>query len=372
MKNSRTSSALTSFQATLVVASLAGFSILVAYLQLSWLQTVFLLPAPVLLSYLVVRVAVGMPATIKGNALPERYAGRRYQLVAMPVNHFGERLRWCMDLIGAEYEETTVGGILSIMLRGRTVPWLVDRQSCSLIGNSDEAIWYLSAVHVPCMTRQGREQAQRLLRRDADTIAWERRLNILGHAIQGWAYYYLLAPRAKPEHSLRLWGGMEPRVPALHRWTLRLGYPVFKALMRRAFNLSDVAAHETRGRIIRSMLDDVDARLQASDGEHILGANLSYVDVGFCALMGPLLPKNVLPHWANGRFDSFTPLSDGDWPDELAQFEQELLARPSGQYVKRMFEQWRSKTFADPGAELVLAEAMDLAHPGMEERAEPS
>lgn len=354
---------MTSFPATVAVVSLGVFSVLVAYLQLSWTTVVLLLPVPILITYAVARAAMGMPATIKGNALSPRYEGRRYQLVAMPVNHFGERLRWCMDLIGARYEESTVAGILSIFARGRTVPWLVDRQSCSRIGNSDEAMWYLSVVHVPEMTGPAHERAARLLSRDADTMAWEGRLNALGHAIQGWAYYSFLAPGADREHPLRMWGAMEGHVPALQRWVLRLGYPVFKALMRKAFNLDDTAAHQKRYAIIQSMFDDVDAALEASGGTHIMGPHLSYVDISFCALVGPLMPSTVLPHWANGRFESFKPLVDSTFPDELTKLEQELRARPCGRYVEEMFSQWRHRSFDDGSAGPAPGPERDLASP---------
>ena len=38
-----------------------------------------------------------------------------------------------------------------------------------------------------------RARAVGFLRRDQRTIAWEARLNELGHLVQGWAYYYVLA-----------------------------------------------------------------------------------------------------------------------------------------------------------------------------------
>ena len=58
----------------------------------------------------------------------------------MPINHFGERVRWALDLIKAPYEEYTVGGLISAFLRGRSVPHLIDRKALSMIGNSDECL----------------------------------------------------------------------------------------------------------------------------------------------------------------------------------------------------------------------------------------
>merc|ERR1719204_2299832 len=102
----------------------------------------------------------------------------------MPINHFGERLRWCMDLVGAPYEEIDVGGILSIFGRARSVPWLEDRQSCSLIGNSDECMMYIGAVHVGALPAGStKDKCVALFQRNPDTLLWEARLNACGHAI---------------------------------------------------------------------------------------------------------------------------------------------------------------------------------------------
>lgn len=346
-KPKRPSTAVTSFPALVAVATFGAFSVVVTALGLSPAGTLALLPLPALVTYAIARKARGLPPTLAGvgGRAPRPPRGApRYQLVAMPVNHFGEKLRWCLDLLGVDYEESTVGGILSVFIRGRSVPWLVDRQSCSLIGNSDEALWYLSAVHVPGMEGAAREQAAALLRRDAETIAWEARLNAVGHAVQGWAYYYLLGKDADPDLSLRFWGGREPEVPWLHRLALRAGYPVLRQGMRRAFALHNDALMQQRLDTITSVLSDADAALSDGGGKYLTGDSLSYVDIAFAALLGPLLSTTVIPHWARGRFTSFTPLAGHPGqPRELAEFERALRERPSGQHVERLFREWRDR-----------------------------
>ncbi|MBM4363654.1 MAG: hypothetical protein FJ104_13310 [Deltaproteobacteria bacterium] len=348
-RRTRASTAITSFPALVAVATFAVFSVTIAALGLSPLATLALVPVPALVTYGIARKARGVPPTLAGvqGRAPRAPGGLpRYQLVAMPVNHFGEKLRWCLDLLGVPYEESTVGGILSVVLRGRSVPWLVDRQTCSLLGNSDEALWYLSAVHVPLMEGAAREHALALLRRDPGTMAWESRLNAVGHAVQGWAYYYLVGKGADPELSLRFWGGREPEVPWLHRLAIRLGHPILEQGMRRAFALHDEALMQKRLGIITSLLDDADAALARNGGRYLTGDSLSYVDVAFAALIGPLLSTTVLPHWAGGRFTSFAPLAGHPGtPRELVDFEQALRARPAGQHVERLFRDWRGHRF---------------------------
>ena len=128
-----------------------------AYFSFSVLSVACALPFVTLGAAFTARAIRGDPATLKGIevGLGERGAFHRladaingvtnkdrprFRLVAMPINHFGERIRWALDLIGAPYEECTVGGLISAFLRGRSVPQLIDRKSCSMIGNSDECL----------------------------------------------------------------------------------------------------------------------------------------------------------------------------------------------------------------------------------------
>ncbi len=153
----------------------------ISYFQCSLWTTMMTIPFAVIGSFVAIRSMIGMPPSIMGNKLPKLFNGKRYQLCAMPINHFGEKLRWCLDLIKAPYEESNVAGIMTIFLRGRTVPWLVDRQSRSLLGNSDEALFFLSAVHVPTIPdREERDRAIRLLQRDTDTVRMNINIFILG------------------------------------------------------------------------------------------------------------------------------------------------------------------------------------------------
>ena len=142
--------------AAAVAAVYSAAALLFAHWSFSTTAVACALPLVLLASALAARAIRGDPATLKGIevGLTERglfhQAGDliggdrlnrpRFLLVAMPINHFGERVRWALDLIGAPYEEYTVGGLISAFLRGRSVPQLIDRKTCSLIGNSDECL----------------------------------------------------------------------------------------------------------------------------------------------------------------------------------------------------------------------------------------
>ena len=62
----------------------------------------------------------GMPNTMSGS---RRLTGptlrdgmNRFQLVTMPLNHYGEKCRFVLDLLGVPYKKTVVPGILTIFL----------------------------------------------------------------------------------------------------------------------------------------------------------------------------------------------------------------------------------------------------------------
>jgi len=349
--------AIAGWPAVVTGGVLGAFSLAASAASLTPAAVALLLPVAWLWAFVLVRFSRGIPPTMLGVRtlgqadLAPAFRGRRFQLVAMPVNHFGERLRWCLDLVQAPYEERTVGGLLSLFLRGRSVPWLVDHQSCSVIGNSDEAMMYMSSVYVPLMSGVAQAKAQALFRRTAETLTWERKLNSLGHAIQGWAYFYLLAPDAPAHSSLVAWGAMDSRVPWWDRAALRLAQPFLKATMRETLKLSDQQLHERRQSLIFGVLDDVDAAL--AKGRYITGDELSYVDISFCALLAPLFAVSVSFRgdgclYANGRFASFSSWASTvvkTWPDALVRFEKEALSRPFGQFVKTMYETLRPSHF---------------------------
>lgn len=366
--------------ALLIVLVMSCFSLLLPYYQCSFLTALFCWPFAVLLSYTVCRVYRGFPAvrtkkernkttaTATGNQ-----SGPRYTLVAMPVNHFGEKVRWTLDLLEADYEEENMAGILSIILRGRSVPWLVDNLFCSHIGNSDQAVHYLGAVHTIDKADARAAIKTALMQRNDSTKEWEEGLNDMGHAVQGWAYYYILAPNSPSskktiEPALVAWGSQEPLVPQWQRLVLHFGQYFIGKLLTKSLRLMDEKKCQERKQLILSMCDRVDAALVASSAKSkktaqqqrgvppfgfITGPELSYVDVTFASLLAPLLSARLLfgqqSLYARGRFSSFAGQFDrisalpggGGWPMEVAAMEKMLLTRPCGQHVVWLYENMR-------------------------------
>jgi glutathione S-transferase len=331
----------------------------VVYALLAVVASVFALPpsvtcVAVLLLAGAWRAARGSPPTLRGLRGPPATGsgggggggGRRsarYKLRAMPVNHFGEKVRWALDRAGVAYEEADVGGLLSATLEARSVPSMEDRWTCSSIGNSDEILKYVAAVDGSLGPA-----ARAVLASSAATADWEADLNALGHAVQGYAYYYVLDGSAgHRQFVLRAWGAYEPLVPLLDRALVWAGFPLLRLVVRRAFGLRSARERDARLGVITRVLDRVDAALARS--EYLTGSSMSWVDMAFCALAAPLLYDKVMfvsgrpSPYARGRFSSFSlPAEEFEafrrgYPAQLKALGQLIEARPAGRFVLRMY-----------------------------------
>lgn len=398
------SSSISSWVACVGVIIFSLYALAVSHYKLDIAATVCWLPAVVLFNFAVVRLGRGFyPASFNTDITRHQASvlkSKRFRLVGMPISHFVEKVRWCMDIIKCPYEETTAGGLLTMFGRGRSVPFLIDSESCSVIGNSDEIIMYLHGVFVPALLASlppaeagpaaaaKRLAVNKLFERTDETIEFERELNTFGHAIQGWAYSYHLSLFTNPNPSTTFlaWGGAEPRVSALERLIIWLLYPLFRVALNITFQLTDEKLREARRAVICAMLDKVDAMLVRQKERYVarlpktrsrspkgrgqpagessedyqpflFGDHISYVDLTFCALVAPLVGFSVVfpkdgsqSLYAAGRFSSFrcfpgqTVRNDvlKDPQEPIVKLEEEIISnRPCGQYIMNMYRNHR-------------------------------
>jgi len=169
----------------------------------------------------------------------------------------------------------------------------------------------------------------------------EAALNVFGHCIQGFAYYYLLDHTVSSKFALCAWGAYDPKISCLERTCLVWGFPLLKLQMRTVFALANAEKQAERLRALVAMFDRVDAALANSGGPYIFGKFMSYVDVTFCALAAPLLGRTIVftkpSQYANGRFRSFADADFTGYPVKLVELEALLSKRPCGELVVRMY-----------------------------------
>lgn len=201
------------------------------------------------------------------------------ELESIPVSHFVEKVRWCLDRLGVEYDERPVAGIFGVVFTGRTVPQLKVKTGIvrSVIGESADILRYLWGRYAAALG----DQAE-FLEPTEERLAMERRIDRCGAHLQVWVYYHLLPHR---DLTLRAWGRDDPSIALWQRLLLPVLFPAFRAFLNRAFRISD----EHYAKVVRhieELLQEVESIL--ADGRHSLlgGDRIDYVDLSFAAISG--------------------------------------------------------------------------------------
>jgi hypothetical protein len=183
-------------------------------------------------------------------------------LETISASHFVEKVRWCMDRLGLDYEEVPWCGTLGAFYLGRTVPRLHLRTGAvrSQIGNSPEILRYLWGA---CSATHGESAA--FLEPTQERLEFERRIDRCGVSLQVWIYYHLLRD---PELCKHAWGVNSEAVPAWQRQLVRVLFPVQAYLIRKAFRVdegqSELDPGRWRGHLHRSRFRGHPWRLAAA------------------------------------------------------------------------------------------------------------
>ncbi len=278
------------------------------------------------------------------RALAHRPAGPEMRLESISASHFVEKVRWCLDRLGIDYQEVPDVGALGVFLTGRTVPRLVVRTGSvsSSIGNSADILRYLWG-------RYGQSAAGQadFLRPTPEAVALEGRLDRYGVDLQRWIYYHILPHR---QVTLSAWGADDPRLPVWQRTVAKVSYPVLRLLMRRAFHLSD-AVHERVVERIESLLGELEGML--GDGRRFIlgGDSPSFADFAFAALSGLWIQPQA---YAAGQADPLRLKDALDIPALAAEVQRwrSLFPRVT-EHVERLYREERSaRPATGPGSSM--------------------
>ena len=252
------------------------------------LHTVFVLLLPVLVAafgwsvwtaVLLVLAALLWRWAIVLQGFVRPAEGPELVLETISASHFVEKVRWCMDRLGVDYEEVPWCGTLGAFYFGRTVPRLHVKTGLvrSQIGNSPEILRYLWGAYG---TTRG--AAATFLEPSAERIEFERRIDRCAVSLQVWVYYHLLDA---PDICKRAWGVDSDVVPAWQRRLVNVLYPVQVFLMRRAFRINETNYRKSRDHI-DTQLAEAEAAL-ADGRQSLLGGDaVNYTDLAFAAIHG--------------------------------------------------------------------------------------
>ena len=134
-----------------------------------------------------------------------RQEDKRLILNTLPISHYVEKARWCLDKSGLKYEEEKDIGIFWVLTLGRMVPTLKIPGKNISIANSEDIIKYLYG-HVKSQD----EDKAKFLEPSAKAAALEKRMDLMAGHIRTYFYYNVSIQRhlgRSSNHSVlfRLW-----------------------------------------------------------------------------------------------------------------------------------------------------------------------
>ena len=120
-------------------------------------------------------------------------------LNTLPISHYVDKVRWCMDKAKIPYEEEKDIGIFWVITTGRLVPTLNIPSKNISISNSSDILKYLYA-HLKCSDEEG----AKFLEPTPKSFELEKKIDLLAGQIRTYMYYHtLVANKNSDELALK-------------------------------------------------------------------------------------------------------------------------------------------------------------------------
>ena len=283
------------------------------------------------LGAMVVAFFVGIAVRLAVSLRALRRPQARLRLHTITFSHYAEKARWCLDRLGVPYDEVPNIGVLGVLLTGRTVPWLEVPPGLTRISESSRILRYLWGEYAGVLPGD----RTWFLEPTPAALELEARLDRrLGNDVRIWLYENLLQQR---ELSFRSWGSAEPSIPRWQRVLLQALRPVLAFAVRRMLGVTPARAARSLART-QEIFDEMDALL--ADGRpYLTGSTLTFADITFASLGAlAVLPPEYPGNRLGGPRMTANDIRDPAWLAEVEHFR----ARPSGQFILRMYREERS------------------------------
>ena len=248
-------------------------------------------------------------------------------LVTIGPSHYCEKARWALERAGIAYVEEPHAPMMHWAYtlpraKTRTVPLLLVEGEAPITDSTD----ILRYADRACRPEERLFPEEPPLLREVERLE-SRFDDELGPAARRLAYCYVTL-------DAQLFVGLfAPSLPPGERSVFERGERVLRALLRRAFKVSDAAAQRTRGKL-EDLFADVSTLVK--DGRrYLVGERLTAADVTFVALAGPVL----LPDRSDEAI--------GRLPREFASVVRALRATPAGRFALTLHARERRGARAD-------------------------
>ena len=146
----------------------------------------------------------------------------------------------------------------------------------------------------------------------------------IGNSVVNWSYFNLL------QYKWVVWPSITTGVPWYEKLTCLVAFWAIRALMYKGLKLNQQVADDAL-KVIYAGFDRFDGLL-ADGRKYLVGDRLTYADLAVSATLGPMI-------LAQG-YQGYLP-NQAKCPDYMQKVYKELRARPTGQFIQRMYDQHR-------------------------------
>lgn len=232
--------------------------------------------------------------------------------------------RWAMHLFDKPYVERPHAPIFHIFAlkwhgMGKMASPLLLKEGQKYPG-VDAILDFYEPQIAPEMRLRPDAEKEPTLAKEVDALQHSARFE-MGNGTVLWAYFHFL------QHRSVVWPSLTTGIPAWEKALMRFGYPKIKKMMYEGLKL-DQAAADAALETVRKAWDETDERL--ADGRaYLAGDRLTLADLAFATSGGPM----VLAKGYGGHLPAFE-----DCPSNMQKIFSELSARPSGQFIQRMYD----------------------------------
>lgn len=244
-------------------------------------------------------------------------------LYQFPLSHYCEKARWLLDYKELDYvAKNLIPGLHRPYSRFKTskdtLPMLHDGKVW--VADSTEIALYLDGMY-PEQAFLRREPEFRIAAIELDQIA-----NQIGIHVRRWVFLYMLNEPEVMDIVLGEKGFL--------RTTKRFSAPILKQGMKKVYGIYPKKAEVSKQKL-DELIDIVEQKLIANGGRYLVSDRMGLADIAVCALSAPLLGPYGTP-WEMHENDI------SRLPEPIRVYREQLLARPFGQYVMRIYDNERN------------------------------
>ena len=238
-------------------------------------------------------------------------------LYQFPLSHYCEKARWLLDHKELDY----VAKNLMPGLHRPLTRWKTSKDTLPML--KDGKVWIADSTEI-ALYLDGQYPERPLLRREpalrSKAIELDRLADQLGIHVRRWMYLYLIDEPQTMDVMFGETGLMAKLRPMLT--------PVIKKGVKQLYGIKPERCAASKLKVDQ-LIDQIEAVLIANGGRYLVGDQLGLADIAVCSLAAPLLGVIGTP---------WEPADQGDIPEPIFEMRDQLLERPFGQYVMRMYQ----------------------------------